>query len=143
MFGFFKKKKKIKKDALISLLESLPIIYDSAENEQKMIDFFDAIICYANKKDIFDYLRNLPKQNRIHFLNLLTQNMLGYMDYKIRMIKKVKQFAIDNNNILSDETITRLGKFVQDDFEYSETILETSKVIINQLSSDLFERPIR
>ena len=49
MFGFFKKKKKVKKDALISLLESLPIIYDSAENEQKMIDFFDAIICYANK----------------------------------------------------------------------------------------------
>ena len=85
----------------------------------------------------------MPKQNRIHFLNLLTQNMLGYMDYKIRMIKKVKQFAIDNNNILSDETIVRLGKFVQDDFEYSETILETSKFIINQLSSDLFERPMR
>lgn len=140
MFGFFKKNKK---DNLISLLESLPIIYDSAENEQRIIDFFDAIVCYANKRDIFDYFHNLSKQNRIHFVNLLTQNMLGYMDYKIRMIKKVKQFAIDNNNILSDETIMRLGKFVQDDFEYSETILETSKIIINQLSSDLFERPMK
>ena len=140
MFGFFKKNKK---DNIISLLESLPIIYNSAENEQRIIDFFDALVCYANKKDIFDYLHNLSKQNRIHFVNLLTQNMLGYMDYKIRMIKKVKQFAIDNNNILSDKTIMRLSKFVQDNFEYSETILETSKIIINQLSSDLFERPMK